>query len=187
MTVNQTMTLWAGGAGAQGSGGRQEHVQLCHLPPGNPDNPQTIRVSQTAATHHLRNHPGDSLGERDGSECSDPGDCDDVNACTSDHCHEGVCVSVDSSASCDDSNVCTKDTCVPACTPHTEFTWTTLSSTGTRGSFLDTTSGWTDGGAPPCAQESDPDQIIDFGHLYCFDIDPCEEGCNNPPTKGNWA
>ena len=136
MTSNQKMSrwgvllsalilvgMWAGGASAQGSGGHQEHVQMCHVPPGNPDVAHTIRVSQTAATHHLHKHPGDSLGECFEAECVHGGDeCDDGNACTSDYCLDGVCVNVDSSAACDDGNVCTADSCVPACVPETEFT-----------------------------------------------------------------
>jgi hypothetical protein len=37
-------------------------VTICHVPPGNPDNPQTLRVGRKAAAAHLRRHAGDHLG-----------------------------------------------------------------------------------------------------------------------------
>jgi hypothetical protein len=43
------------------SGSQGDHKQtICHIPPGNPDNPQTIVVDDSAVQTHL-NH-GDSLG-----------------------------------------------------------------------------------------------------------------------------
>ncbi len=42
-------------------------VTLCHIPPGNPANPQTIEVAQAAVPAHLAH--GDSLGA-----CPDEGD-----------------------------------------------------------------------------------------------------------------
>jgi cytoskeletal protein RodZ len=38
----------------------QEKVLICHIPPGNEDNPQTISVSENAVPAHLAH--GDSLG-----------------------------------------------------------------------------------------------------------------------------
>jgi cytoskeletal protein RodZ len=38
----------------------QEKVLICHIPPGNHDNPQTISVSENAVPAHLAH--GDSLG-----------------------------------------------------------------------------------------------------------------------------
>ena len=35
---------------------------ICHVPPGNPENPQTITVSENAVSKHLENHPGDHVG-----------------------------------------------------------------------------------------------------------------------------
>jgi hypothetical protein len=40
----------------------EEKVTICHVPPGNPNNPQTLTLSQSGAAAHLRNHPGDSTG-----------------------------------------------------------------------------------------------------------------------------
>jgi hypothetical protein len=39
-----------------------QKVYLCHVPPGNSSNPQTLRISINAVESHLRNHPGDKLG-----------------------------------------------------------------------------------------------------------------------------
>ena len=61
--------------------GGQEKVEICHVPPGNPDNPQTLRVGAKAVEAHLKNHPGDSVGP-----CQDPCVCDDGDLCTHDAC-----------------------------------------------------------------------------------------------------
>ena len=39
-----------------------EKVTICHRPPGNPSNGQTLTLPQSGADAHLRNHSGDSLG-----------------------------------------------------------------------------------------------------------------------------
>jgi hypothetical protein len=41
---------------------RNDKVQVCHVPPGNPENAQEISVSANAAEAHLGNHEGDALG-----------------------------------------------------------------------------------------------------------------------------
>ncbi len=46
-------------------------VYLCHVPPGNPNNPQTLRISINAVEAHLRNHPGDKLGSCDQQGCTE--------------------------------------------------------------------------------------------------------------------
>jgi hypothetical protein len=63
-----------GNSGKSGGGGtvstlvspsdpQADHKQaICHVPPGNPDNPQTIVIDDSAVQTHLDNHPGDSLG-----------------------------------------------------------------------------------------------------------------------------
>lgn len=43
-------------------------VYLCHVPPGNPGNPQTLKISVNAVAAHLSNHAGDRLGS-----CADQG------------------------------------------------------------------------------------------------------------------
>ncbi len=43
-----------------GSGGKK--VYLCHVPPGNPGNPQTLSISVNAVPGHIPGHAGDRLG-----------------------------------------------------------------------------------------------------------------------------
>ena len=50
-----------------GSGGKK--VYLCHLPPGNNQNPQTLSISTNAVYSHLTEHSGDALGKC-GSTCN---------------------------------------------------------------------------------------------------------------------
>jgi hypothetical protein len=40
----------------------QEKVVICHRPPGNPSNAQTLTVGAPAAQQHLAQHPDDTLG-----------------------------------------------------------------------------------------------------------------------------
>ena len=40
----------------------EEKCVICHLPPGNPANAQTLTIGCSAVQAHLRNHPGDCLG-----------------------------------------------------------------------------------------------------------------------------
>jgi len=37
-------------------------VLICHVPPGNPDNPRTICISENAVAAHFANHKGDHCG-----------------------------------------------------------------------------------------------------------------------------
>ena len=62
-----------------------DKVTICHSPPGNPENPQTIEVAESAVAAHLSEH-GDTLGacpdenENDNSsdcECPPGVDCND--------------------------------------------------------------------------------------------------------------
>jgi hypothetical protein len=88
-------------------------VELCHVPPGDPDAPQTITVSEKALAAHL-NH-GDLEVACDDACFSDPGACDDANACTSDSCDGGRCSNEPLPAeACDDAEVTTTDRCEPA-------------------------------------------------------------------------
>jgi hypothetical protein len=43
-------------------GNNGQKVILCHVPPGNPNNPQTLCIAPTAVPAHLANHPGDCVG-----------------------------------------------------------------------------------------------------------------------------
>jgi hypothetical protein len=40
----------------------EEKVTICHRPPGNPSNPQTLTLPRSGADAHLRQHPDDTLG-----------------------------------------------------------------------------------------------------------------------------
>jgi len=44
-------------------GNTEGKVVICHVPPGNPDNPQTIAVDPESAAEHLAEHELDSEGE----------------------------------------------------------------------------------------------------------------------------
>ncbi|MEK9185554.1 MAG: hypothetical protein AAB863_02150, partial [Patescibacteria group bacterium] len=39
----------------------EKKVEICHIPPGNPDNKHTITISENAAQTHINEH-GDTLG-----------------------------------------------------------------------------------------------------------------------------
>jgi cysteine-rich repeat protein len=85
----------------------EKKVTLCHVPPGNGDNVQTISVGEAAVSAHLAH--GDQLGA---CAASCPASCDDGNLCTSDSCGaDGRCVH--SLVSCDDGITCTRDECDP--------------------------------------------------------------------------
>lgn len=58
-----SLVLGAGYLGAQGRGNQQ--VTICHRPPGNPGNAQTITVGKPAVNAHLGH--GDSVGACPGS------------------------------------------------------------------------------------------------------------------------
>jgi len=53
----------AAAAGADFDGASDpDKCTVCHLPPGNPANAQTLTIGCSAVQAHLRNHPGDCLG-----------------------------------------------------------------------------------------------------------------------------
>jgi hypothetical protein len=98
----------AGVASSAAYGADEKKVSLCHIPPGNPANAQTITVSESAVSAHLRH--GDELGECATGCRASASLCDDGNACTSDSCGaNGECVH--EPVNCDDGNVCTIDRC----------------------------------------------------------------------------
>ncbi len=45
-------------------------VYICHAPPGNPGNGQTLPVNTGSVNDHLKNHPGDKLGQCGQDPCS---------------------------------------------------------------------------------------------------------------------
>ena len=83
-------------------------VTVCHRPPGQPGNGQTISVAEAATGAHLGH--GDALGACVNGCQSSSSACDDGNACTTDSClPDGQCAH--SVVSCDDGNPCTTDAC----------------------------------------------------------------------------
>jgi len=88
-----------------------DRVEICHFPPGNPDNYQTITINASALAAHLAH--GDFAGPCD-NDCRLFGSvCDDGNACTVDSCNsDGTCRN-SAPTDCDDGDVCTADSCDP--------------------------------------------------------------------------
>ncbi len=92
-------------------GGSNDKVEICHFPPGNPGNYQTITIGASALASHLAH--GDFPGPC-ANDCRLFGSlCDDGNLCTTDTCNaDGTCAH-STPTNCDDSNVCTADSCDP--------------------------------------------------------------------------
>jgi len=103
----------AGGALGSAAAAGQQKVQVCHRPPGNPNNYQTITIGAPALPAHLAH--GDLVGA-----CLDlcATLCDDGNLCTTDSgvpdMHTDRCDCVFTPVDCNDSNACTTDSCDPA-------------------------------------------------------------------------
>lgn len=90
-----------------------QKVTICHVPPGDPGNPQEIVIGVSALLAHLQNHPGDSVGPcRRPPECMIDDQCNDANPCTVDRCTPGGC-DYSMPVSCADGNSCTTDVCIP--------------------------------------------------------------------------
>jgi hypothetical protein len=87
-------------------------VEVCHVPPDNPENFHTIKISVKALPSHLAH--GD-LGEPCNAVCTAL--CDDGNACTIDDsisdCELNGCPVNREPVECDDENECTADSCDP--------------------------------------------------------------------------
>ncbi len=97
----------AGSAGAAAA----DKVTICHFPPGNPGNFQTITIAPSALPAHLGHHDFGGPCEND---CTLLGSiCDDGNSCTVDTCNgDGTCAHA-SPTDCNDGNPCTADSCDP--------------------------------------------------------------------------
>jgi cysteine-rich repeat protein len=84
-------------------------VTVCHLPPGNLTNLQTITVGERAVPAHFAH--GDTLGPCASGCIIAPTLCDDGNLCTMDVClPNGECAS--DPVDCTDGNICTLDLCI---------------------------------------------------------------------------
>lgn len=105
--------LVAWGALGSGAAAGEPKVQVCHRPPGNPNNYHTITIGAPAFPAHLAH--GDLVGA-----CLDlcATLCDDGNMCTADsgvpNTETGRCECVSSPVDCNDGNGCTADSCEPA-------------------------------------------------------------------------
>ena len=86
-----------------------DKVDVCHIPPGNPENFHTIRISEKALSAHLAH--GDLAGA---CEAGCAVLCDDGNVCTIDDtgdCYQNGCPATPEQVDCNDGNECTADTC----------------------------------------------------------------------------
>jgi hypothetical protein len=84
-------------------------VEVCHFPPGNPDNFHTIRISENALAAHLAH---DDLVGSCNALCADI--CDDGDECTIDDtgdCESAGCPTVRDPVDCNDGLGCTDDSC----------------------------------------------------------------------------
>ena len=113
-------------------------VDVCHLPPGNPNNFHSITISEDDEQAHL-NHgdlEGDCLGNCDTL-------CDDADACTQDvqdQLAECNCLAAPRPpVDCDDGNACTVDSCdtVDGCRYDTESLNGTACDDGDAGTYND--------------------------------------------------
>ncbi len=90
--------------------GPKVKVDVCHIPPGNPDNFHTIKINENAVPAHLAH--GDVLGV-----CEDVGPliCNDDNMCTVDDFNPGTLIcQIDVPLDCDDNDPATTDSCASA-------------------------------------------------------------------------
>ena len=86
-------------------------VEVCHIPPDDPDNYHTIKINEKALAAHLAHF--DLVGACN-QFCAEL--CDDGNACTiddSDDCEQNGCPVVSEPVDCSDGNLCTDDLCDP--------------------------------------------------------------------------
>jgi hypothetical protein len=86
-------------------------VDVCHIPPGNPENVHTITISDKALDAHIAH--GDIVGSCN-ANCATL--CDDGDACTVDDtgdCEQNGCPAP-TPVDCDDGNLCTTNSCNPA-------------------------------------------------------------------------
>ena len=109
MSVAIAFTVVLGGLSA-GTVFAGTKVEVCHRPPGDPDNFQTIIISDNALDAHLGH--GDLQGpcsEHLGELCSDGNPCTQDYDMTTEQCLPTPRSTVD----CNDSNPCTNDYCDP--------------------------------------------------------------------------
>lgn len=116
MSLSRVPRLLAGLVGSLffaglASAAAADKVTICHFPPGNPGNFQTITIAPAALPAHLAHH---DFGGSCANDCNLFGSiCDDGNACTVDTCNaDGTCAH-SAPTNCNDGNPCTADSCDP--------------------------------------------------------------------------
>jgi hypothetical protein len=75
-------------AGSEHRGGTG-NITICHLPPGDPANAQTLAVGSASLPAHAAH--GDTLGECPGACGSDGDACGSDDECCGGHCDGGIC------------------------------------------------------------------------------------------------
>jgi hypothetical protein len=70
---NCSITICVTDIRVPGTNGNNQQVYICHAPPGNPGNANTLSVSVNAVTSHLDFHAGDRLGKCDQLPCTTAG------------------------------------------------------------------------------------------------------------------
>jgi hypothetical protein len=125
------LSMAAGLLATAAMAGPAPKVTICHIPPGNPSNFQTITVATTAlAAHYAHGDIGGSCNDScaqlcddhnactdDSKNCSngckhEPVDCNDGQKCTSDSCNpERGCINTP--VQCEAPDACTNSTCAP--------------------------------------------------------------------------
>jgi hypothetical protein len=89
-----------------------QKVTICHFPPDDPANFQTITIKAPALAAHLQH--GDFLGPCANDCLLFASVCDDNDPCTVDTCKpDGTCAAP-LPINCDDGNACTSDSCNPS-------------------------------------------------------------------------
>ena len=89
--------------------GGSAKVEVCHIPPDNPDHFHTIKITENALANHLDH--GDLVGACEAG-CATL--CDDGDACTIDDtgdCFENGCPIDREPVDCSDGSSCTNDSC----------------------------------------------------------------------------
>jgi hypothetical protein len=86
-------------------------VEVCHIPPSNPDNYHTITINEKTLASHLAHF---DLEGACNEVCATL--CDDGDACTIDDagdCEQNGCSVEAAPVDCDDADLCTVDSCDP--------------------------------------------------------------------------
>jgi len=121
-----TQSALAGGGPCSAEETAKGKVTVCHVPPGNPGNPQTLCIGAAGVPAHVPGHvaTGDHLGECASNPCGD-GTCDeqggeDCSTCeldcgTCEFCGDNVCNNGEDCGTCpgDCGACCGNGTCEP--------------------------------------------------------------------------